>query len=691
MILSLKTKARHSSLIAVTLLTFSSCAARADLVINRFDSAAEVAAWKFDNGLPGGSFAFDATQDAGSNSSSGSMKLVMPFTGNGGFEYTLEHFPVATDLTAAGYTNISLDVKVDPTSPAADDGMCGWFQLAIRADGDQHSFLRQYGENLNINNGWLHISVPITGDVTATRGFTFQFSSGDFTNGTRTAWIDNLVLQGGGLSQKPAESAAVSASDEMLVNGDFADGITNWVVAESGATGEAAVVAEGPGGKPALRLKVLTVGDKPWKLQVYQPGMRFEQGKEYVLTLWAKASHAGEITVNCQQNHEPWEHHTQKKVPVTAEWQQVRFPFVAPWTDDKIRISFTDLGTTPDQIYWFAKCSLMPAVKGKASASAAPAAAKSVIVLKQPIGTYSSPVAAHGALQVIGNHVCDAHGEPYQLKGMSLFWSHWSGRFYTKETVDVLAENWRCSVVRAATGAEPGEGGYLDNPTAALAKLKAVVDAAIAKGIYVIIDWHKEHQVAAPSQVAEATAFFTQMATTYGSYPNVIFEIYNEPNGPHWPAVKAYAETVIGAIRKTGSTNLIIVGTPKWSQDVDIAAADPITDFKNIAYALHFYAGTPDHKPLRGKATAAMNKGIALFVTEWGTCDSSGNGGLDLPESVLWMNFLKENSISWANWSLHDKAETTSTLKPGTRVTGPPSGSDLTPSGVFVYNNLVAP
>jgi endoglucanase len=86
-----------------------------------------------------------------------------------------------------------------------------------------------------------------------------------------------------------------------------------------------------------------------------------------------------------------------------------------------------------------------------------------------------------------------------------------------------------------------------------------------------------------------------------------------------------------------------------------------------------------------------MSKGIALFVTEWGTCDSSGNGGLDYAESDIWLNFLKQNAISWLNFSLHDKAETASALKPGTLVTGPPSASDLTPSGMFVYNHLVAP
>jgi hypothetical protein len=161
---------------------------------------------------------------------------------------------------------------------------------------------------------------------------------------------------------------------EMLVNGSFAEGNANWVVEESGATGRAECVKEGPDGKAALRLRVLTIGDHTWRLQVYQTGMRVEKGKTYVMTFWAKSDRTGSITVNCMQNHEPWDHHTQKKMPVSTEWKQMRFAFVAPWDDDNVRISFTDLATVPDQVYWFAKCSLVPTSEAKTAASPTPRA-----------------------------------------------------------------------------------------------------------------------------------------------------------------------------------------------------------------------------------------------------------------------------------------------------------------------------
>ncbi len=166
---------------------------------------------------------------------------------------------------------------------------------------------------------------------------------------------------------KDSNTAAAPAKDsnEMLVNGSFADGLANWVLEESGATGRAECIKEGPNGKMALRIRVLTTGDKTWRLQLYQTGMRVEKGTGYIMTFWAKSDRDANITVNCMQNHEPWDHHTQGKMPVSTQWNQMKFAFISPWDDNNVRISFTDLATTPGQIYWFADCSLSPATEAK--------------------------------------------------------------------------------------------------------------------------------------------------------------------------------------------------------------------------------------------------------------------------------------------------------------------------------------
>lgn len=293
-----------------------------------------------------------------------------------------------------------------------------------------------------------------------------------------------------------------------------------------------------------------------------------------------------------------------------------------------------------------------------------------------------NPVSTHGALSVQGNKIVNDFGNPISLAGASFFWSNtgWGGEeFYTSQAVSWLKNDWNCSVVRASMGVEDN-GGYLGDASNK-DKVKVIVDAAIAEGLYVIIDWHSHH---AEDYQAEAIAFFEEMAELYGEYPNVIYEIYNEPLQISWSSIiKPYSEAVISAIRAIDPDNLIIVGNSTWSQDVDIVSNDPITGFENLAYTLHFYAGTHGQY-LRDKALTALNNGIALFVTEWGTVNANGDGAVNAGEVDLWMDFLCEHDISHCNWAINDKNEGASALVQGASPNGSWSANDLTASGSLV-------
>lgn len=293
-----------------------------------------------------------------------------------------------------------------------------------------------------------------------------------------------------------------------------------------------------------------------------------------------------------------------------------------------------------------------------------------------------TPVAYHGSLKVLGNKIVDKDDKPVQLRGMSFFWSQWIGKYYTAETVKWLKDDWHCNILRAAMAV--GSGGYLTNPAAEKEKVYKVVDAAIAQGLYVIIDWH-DHS--AHNNVKESKIFFAEMAQKYGDKPNVIYEPFNEPEQVSWSAVvKPYHRQVIDTIRFHDPDNLIICGTPTWSQDVEAAANDPLTG-TNIAYTLHFYAGS--HKQwLRDKATRALNKGVALMVTEFGTTDATGDGVVNKTETNEWFKFLDDNNISWCNWSIADKVEGSAALKPNASTTGGWTEANLTESGLFLRSEL---
>lgn len=291
-----------------------------------------------------------------------------------------------------------------------------------------------------------------------------------------------------------------------------------------------------------------------------------------------------------------------------------------------------------------------------------------------------SPVEEHGLLQVKAGKIVDRRGEPVSLAGNSFFWSQWQGRFWNAGCVNWLAQDWRASVVRAAMGVEGG--GYLAHPEREQERVERIVDASLERGLYVIIDWH-DHK--AQEHTDAAVAFFEAMARKYGGRPNVMYEIYNEPLRVSWAdAVKPYAERVVAAIRAIDPDNLILIGSPHWSQDVDVAAADPVRG-EHIAYTLHFYAGT--HKqPLRAKAERALQLGAALFVTEWGTCNADGNGPIDETSVNEWMAFMREHQLSHCNWAVSDKKETSAIVMAQASSEGGWSESDLTPSGVFVRN-----
>lgn len=301
----------------------------------------------------------------------------------------------------------------------------------------------------------------------------------------------------------------------------------------------------------------------------------------------------------------------------------------------------------------------------------------SVLFMAVLFTAIGQPVKIHGRLKVEGTQLLDEHDHPYALRGMSFGWSCFWPRFFNAGAVDWLYKDWNCSVVRAAMGVEP-QGGYITNPAGSRALIGAVVDGAIASGIYVIIDWHSHHV-----NLEEAKTFFGEMAAKYARYPNIIYELFNEPAEASWPEVKAYAEAVIKVIREKDPSNIILVGCPRWDQEVQLPAADPIKGYKNLMYTMHFYAGT--HKQwLRDRTDAAIKAGLPVFISESAGMEASGDGPIDHKEWQLYIDWINKNNLSWVTWSVSDKNETCSVLNPSAASTGGWKDSDLKESGVMI-------
>jgi endoglucanase len=301
-----------------------------------------------------------------------------------------------------------------------------------------------------------------------------------------------------------------------------------------------------------------------------------------------------------------------------------------------------------------------------------------------PVG---SPVALHGQLRVVSApgvvtaldsidgggamaggaavgvaQLVDQNGAPVQLKGASSDWLNWENRPYaeSKAGLQFMRDHWKLSVIRASMGTEQS-GGYLGSPESMKKAVESIVRHAIDLGVYVLVDWHTEKAVA---QQSASIAFFTEMAKTYGAYPNVIWEPYNEPNGVSWDQIKAYHQAVVDAIRSVDADNPIVLGTPNYSQRVDVAAADPVTG-TNLLYTLHWYSCTHG-QPFRDVGDKAIAAGAALFVTEYGATFADGGVASNHDyvcedESNLWFAWMAAHNISGVAWKL-DQCEDSSCI-----------------------------
>lgn len=271
-----------------------------------------------------------------------------------------------------------------------------------------------------------------------------------------------------------------------------------------------------------------------------------------------------------------------------------------------------------------------------------------------------TPLEEHGALSVNETNIIDENGEKFQLKGVSTHGLQWYPQYVNKETFEYMRDNWKINAVRLAMYSDPNVG-YNTN----LHKIvENGVEYATDAGLYVIIDWHILSDGNPNTNKVAAINFFKEMAEKYKENNNVIYEICNEPNGDvQWERdIKPYAQDVIKEIREIDEDAIIVVGTPTWSQDVDVVAKSPINGYENIMYTLHFYAAT--HKDyLRQKLNTALNTGLPIFVTEFGICDASGNGAVDIEEANKWIDYLNSNNISWMCWNLSNKNESSSILK----------------------------
>ncbi len=298
-------------------------------------------------------------------------------------------------------------------------------------------------------------------------------------------------------------------------------------------------------------------------------------------------------------------------------------------------------------------------------------------------GGRACQAAKPSALKVKDNKIVNASDKAVVLKGVSTHGIAWYPQYVNKQCFKSF-KKMGANTIRLAFYSDDS-AGY---DKSLYIKVEEGVKAATDLGMYVIIDWHILSDGNPKKNQKKAKEFFTYFAKKYAGQTNVLYEICNEPNGDvTWGRdIKPYAEKMIKLIRKYDKNGIIIVGTPTWSQDVDLVAEDPIRNQNNIAYAFHFYAAT--HKDqLREKLKTANEKGLPVIVTEFSICDASGNGKIDKKEAKAWMKLLKKHKIGRVAWNISNKNETSALIQPSCKKTDKISKKNLSKSGKWIVGN----
>jgi endoglucanase len=202
--------------------------------------------------------------------------------------------------------------------------------------------------------------------------------------------------------------------------------------------------------------------------------------------------------------------------------------------------------------------------------------------------------------------------------------------------------------------------------------LQEGVDECVRQKVYCIIDWHavdgeEGADWRSPEMERKTKEFWSYIAPRFKNYSNVIFEVYNEPGYPkavtaeNWLNWRAKAQNWVDLIREQAPNNIILIGSPLWSQIIQFAPQYPFQG-DNLAYVNHTYPGMEESWPrdvgmeydweeVFGKAADR----VPIFMTEFGW-QSTGSWGMGRGMTADFGQPMKDllsdrPNINWTIWT----------------------------------------
>ncbi len=278
-------------------------------------------------------------------------------------------------------------------------------------------------------------------------------------------------------------------------------------------------------------------------------------------------------------------------------------------------------------------------------------------------------------LHTRGNRLLDAAGGTVVVHGVDLPSMEWTNRGeHIRRSLAAAIKQWHIRIVRIPTadarwfGQMPGQkhGGRVYRHI-----LDQLISTAAENHVYVVFDLHwtdmgghtdalGQHRMPGPGSLI----FWRSAAERYKHFPNVLFDVYNEPHGIPWtmwrnggPCAGETRRTVVAypaagmqqlydTVRKTGAENIVIVGGLSWAyNDFGIPHGFAIRGH-NVVYDCHVYPWK--NKWRRNFETEAKSEPLII--------DEFGGGAKDVAFGKKVLAFASKNNVSWCAWSFHPKA-----------------------------------
>jgi endoglucanase len=208
------------------------------------------------------------------------------------------------------------------------------------------------------------------------------------------------------------------------------------------------------------------------------------------------------------------------------------------------------------------------------------------------------------------------------------------------------------------------------------ARLLDIVTYATSQGASVIVDPHNYARyhgllIGEGPTAVDFAAFWARLAGLFGSNPQVLFGLMNEPYEIRVEKWLPIANEAIAAIRSTGAANLILVPGTNWTGAVNWytdwgygvnadfmqGVVDPADNF---VFELHQYFDLDGSGTSPDCVTATIGSGRLKYVTDWlrshryrGFLGEFGGGQNATCLAALGdvLGYLDTNADVWAGWT----------------------------------------